>query len=81
MPGVWLGLFYLLLFGLGTVAGMALITLAIAVPSALTAGRFVRVQRYLRVASGVASVAFGLLLVHDGIADGLFSSAPRWTPH
>src|SRR5205814_2366787 len=81
VPGMWTGLLYLFLFGLGTVAGMALITVAIAVPSALSAKRFVSMQRYLRVASGVASVAFGLLLVHDGIAEGLFSSAPRWTPH
>ncbi|HEX4684693.1 MAG TPA: hypothetical protein VH277_18390, partial [Gemmatimonadaceae bacterium] len=32
VPGVALGLFYLALFGVGTVAGMALITLAIALP-------------------------------------------------
>jgi high-affinity nickel-transport protein len=82
VPGVWLGLLYLALFGIGTVAGMALITVAIAVPSALTASRFVHMQRYLRVASGVASVACGLLLVRNGIADGLFSSAaPQWNPH
>lgn len=81
VPGVWLGLMYLGLFGIGTIAGMALITLMIALPSAMTARRFVSVQRYLRLASGVASVAFGLVLVHDGISDGLFAAAPRWTPH
>jgi high-affinity nickel-transport protein len=80
VPGVLQGLLYLGLFGLGTVAGMGLITLAIAMPSALTARRFVSMQRYLRLASGVASVAFGLLLVRDGIADGLFSAAPHWSP-
>lgn len=81
VPGPWLGLLYLALFGIGTVAGMGLITMAIAMPSALTARRFVDMQRYLRLASGVASVAFGLLLVREGIADGLFSDAPRWSPH
>jgi high-affinity nickel-transport protein len=76
----WIGLLYLGLFGTGTVAGMALITFAIAMPSALTARRFVNMQRYLRLASGVASVAFGLLLARDGIADGLFSATPHWDP-
>lgn len=76
----WIGLLYLGLFGIGTVAGMAVITIAIALPSALTARRFNHMQRYLRLASGVASVAFGLLLVQHGIADGLFSSVPQWTP-
>jgi high-affinity nickel-transport protein len=80
VPGIWLGLLYLALFGVGTVAGMALITVAVAVPSALSARRFGHLQRYLRLASGVASVAFGLVLVGHGIADGLFSSDPHWTP-
>lgn len=81
VPGPWLGLLYLALFGIGTIAGMGLITMAIAMPSALTARRFVHMQRYLRLASGLASVAFGLMLMRNGIADGLFSDTPRWSPH
>lgn len=80
VPGVLLGLSYLAIFGLGTVAGMAVITLAMAVPSALSVRRFASLQRYLRLASGVASVAFGVVLVAHGIADGLFSNVPHWTP-
>ena len=80
VPSALIGLLYLALFGLGTVGGMMLITAAIAAPSALTARRFGNAQRYLRVASGVASVAFGLFLAKQGIANGLFSSAPEWTP-
>jgi hypothetical protein len=30
--------------------------------------------------TGVASVAFGIVLVANGIANGLFSAFPRWTP-
>lgn len=81
VPSVWLGILYLVLFGVGTVAGMALITLTIALPSAFTARRVVSVQRYLRLASGVASIAFGLVLARRGITDGLFAEMPRWTPH
>lgn len=81
VPSPLIGLVYLALFGLGTVAGMSLITIAIATPSVLTAHRFVHVQKYLRVASGVASVAFGVLLARNGIADGLFSgSSVHWIP-
>jgi high-affinity nickel-transport protein len=80
IPGALLGLVYLALFGVGTVAGMALITLALAVPAALTTHRFGRLQHGLRVASGLASIAFGLVLAHHGIADGLLSADPQWTP-
>ena len=81
VPGPWLGLLYLGLFGVGTIAGMGLITAALAMPSALTARRFVHMQKYLRLASGLASVAFGLVLMRNGIVDGLFSAVPRWSPH
>ena len=80
VPSALVGLLYLALFGLGTVAGMMLITAAIAAPSALTARRFGNAQRYLRLASGLASVGFGLFLAQQGIADGLFSEIPHWTP-
>lgn len=80
VPGLWLGLAYLTIFGLGTIAGMALVTTAIAVPSALGARRVASAQRYLRLTSGVASVAFGLLLVQHGVSHGLFAATPEWTP-
>lgn len=80
VPGLWLGLAYLAIFGLGTILGMALITAAIAVPSALSARHLLSAHRYLRLASGLASVAFGLVLVQRGVSQGLFASAPSWTP-
>lgn len=80
VPGAWLGLGYLALFGFGTIAGMTLITLTIAWPSAVAARRFVSMQRGIRLASGVASIAFGLFLAGQGISNGLFSSVPMWTP-
>ena len=77
-----IGLAYLLIFGLGTIGGMVLVTLSIAAPSVLVARRFVSVQQYLRLASGVASIAFGLFLAHRiGVQDGLFAAIPVWDPH
>jgi hypothetical protein len=60
---------------------MATVTLAIALPSAYAGGRVVRLQRGLRVASGVVSACFGLYLAHRiGFVDGLFTANPQWTP-
>jgi hypothetical protein len=76
-----LGLVYLLVFGVGTIAGMTMVTAAIAVPSTWAMARVGSMQRYLRMASGVASVAFGLVLAHQiGVVDGLFSADPQWQP-
>jgi len=75
------GLAYLLVFGVGTVAGMTLVTAAVAVPSAYAAGRVTGAQRYVQLAAGVASVCFGLFLAHQvGVVDGLFAATPHWTP-
>jgi high-affinity nickel-transport protein len=73
---------YLLVFGVGTVTGMMLITAAIAVPLRFGVVRIAGLHRHLRLASGAMSVGLGLFLVHQiGIVDGLFTGAPRWTPH
>jgi high-affinity nickel-transport protein len=74
------GVAYLLVFGAGTIAGMMLITAAIGVPVAYTAGRSPAMHRYLGVACGLLSIGFGLILAYQiGLADGLFTANPRWT--
>jgi hypothetical protein len=72
---------YLLVFGLGTVVGMTLITLSIAAPSFLLAARMSGMQRSLRLASGAVSLIFGVYLAHKvGFADGSFLSEPPPRP-
>lgn len=62
---------YLLIFGLGTIAGMMLITAAIAVPVSYST-RFQFLHRHLGTASGVLSLGFGLFLVYQiGYVQGL----------
>lgn len=69
-----LSLTYLLVFGLGTIAGMILITVAIAPPFAYTSRRFLGVNRSLALAAGLLSVGFGLVLAYQiGFIDGLFT--------
>jgi high-affinity nickel-transport protein len=71
----------LFVFGLATIAGMAAVTLLLAIPSALAADRVGQLQRWLRVGSGVVSIAFGLWLAHEvGIGGGLFTATPVWEP-
>jgi ABC-type nickel/cobalt efflux system permease component RcnA len=74
---------YLLLFGAGTIIGMMLITMALAAPFAFSWNRLPRFNWQLRVASGLISFGFGLLLIYEiGFADGgLFTATPSWQPH
>ncbi len=71
---------YLLVFGVGTIVGMTLITLAIALPFA-HGGRQPRFAGRLRLAAGLVSVGFGCFLTYRiGLVQGLFSGQPHWTP-
>lgn len=73
---------YLVLFGAGTIVGMVLVTTALAVPIGLAASRWRSSERWLVVASGVLSVAFGVVLALQlSGPDGLFSANPAYIPH
>lgn len=68
---------YLVIFGLGTVLGMALLTASIVVPLAAAARRFERADRYLVRALGFVSIAVGIGLAYRvGFVDGLFLAGP-----
>ncbi len=71
---------YLLVFGVGTIAGMMLITMSIAT-TAHFVGRSQLFSRRLAVAAGLLSLGFGLLLAYQiFFVHGLLSTHPRWTP-
>jgi hypothetical protein len=74
---------YLLLFGFGTIVGMILITLILSAPFAFTAINLPKFNWRLRVASGLVSFVFGVVLIYGiGFAEGgLFTNAPTWEPH
>lgn len=74
-------LYYLAVFGFGTLLGMVALTSAFALPVAYAARRFESAHRALSRAAGLLSVAFGLLLVYRiGFIDGFFTSAPQFHP-
>ncbi len=65
---------YLAVFGLGTIAGMMLVTATLAVPFHYTA-RFSFVQRHFGTAAGALSLGFGIFLAYQiGFVHGLFTS-------
>jgi len=67
------GLAYIVIFGLGSVGGMLLLSGIISLPFILTAQRFSAMNRWIRVFAGVASVTFGLYLGWEiGSQLGLF---------
>ena len=73
---------YLLVFGIGTILGMMLITITVASTFSLGQKRFAILDRHFGVVSGVVSVAFGLFIAYQvGIVNGLFTGHATWIPH
>jgi sulfite exporter TauE/SafE len=74
--------FYLLVFGLGTIVGMMLMTLAFAIPFTFAGNRFGWLNKGLVTTTGVVSLIFGLFVAYQiGFVDGLFTANPNWVPH
>ena len=66
------GILYILVFGLGSVGGMMLMSLLVGLPFHLTAARFNRFNNLLQGVAGAVSVVFGLLIIYEkGITEGL----------
>jgi high-affinity nickel permease len=71
---------YLLIFGVGTIAGMMVITMSLA-STLKFVGRSQLVAQRLAMASGLLSLAFGCFVIYEmGFVNGLFTSHPIWTP-
>jgi high-affinity nickel-transport protein len=72
---------YLLVFGVGTIAGMMLITMSIASTFHFVRGKH-QFLRQLAMASGLLSLGFGVFVAYQIIVvNGLLSTHPQWVPH
>ena len=60
----WAGIGYLLLFGVGTIFSMSVITLLLGVPFAISGGHQ-RINRLVSGIAGAASILFGMALMSD----------------
>jgi high-affinity nickel-transport protein len=73
-----LSVVYLLLFGVGTVAGMMLVTSVIAVPFAMSRERLPYLHLWLQLAAGLLSLGLGVYLGWQlGVQNGLLVVPPR----
>lgn len=70
IPGTWWALAYLAVFGIGTIAGMVVITALVAAPSVYAGERMRRFQTGIRLAAGALSLAFGVVLARAILARG-----------
>jgi high-affinity nickel-transport protein len=71
---------YLSVFGVGTIAGMMIITMSLATTIHFI-GKSLVFARGLALVSGIISLAFGMLVAYQiGIVDGLFTGHPHWRP-
>ncbi len=76
-----IALIYLLIFGVGTIIGMMLITTAIGLPIIFSLKKFKSINRFITMFSGLVSLVFGLYLAYQiGVQDQLFGNNPVWEP-
>jgi sulfite exporter TauE/SafE len=67
------GLAYILIFGLGSIGGMMMMSSVFSLPFHLTANRFTRANFAVRLLAGCFSLGFGLFLAyHKTFVDGLW---------
>ncbi|MGH9498734.1 MAG: high-affinity nickel-transport family protein [Terriglobales bacterium] len=72
---------YLLIFGVGTIAGMMLITMSIASAFTMVGKGREKFSHRLALASGLLSLGFGLFVAYQiCIVHGLFTTHAQWTP-
>lgn len=76
-----IALIYLLIFGIGTIIGMMVITTAIGLPIIFSLKRFESINKTITIISGIISLTFGLSLAYEiGVQDQLFGKNPVWEP-
>jgi hypothetical protein len=67
-----MGILYIAMFGIGSIAGMAILSVAICVPLRMSAGRLGRLHNGLTALTGIFSCALGAWMVIEiGLAGGL----------
>lgn len=68
------GLLYIIIFGIGSIGGMMIMSFLVGLPFHLTASKFNRLNTVLQGTAGVVGILFGLFIMYEkGIAEGLLS--------
>jgi ABC-type nickel/cobalt efflux system permease component RcnA len=75
-PTLGAGLVYLAIFGLGSIAGMLLLSALMSVPLSYVEARYAALHRAVQVAAGAVSVALGLYLLWEHAAGAAAAAWP-----
>ncbi len=68
------GLLYIVVFGVGSIAGMSIMTFLVGLPFHFTALRFNRFNRILQAVAGLAGIVIGLSIIYEkGVSEGLLA--------
>jgi sulfite exporter TauE/SafE len=69
----FVGLLYIVVFGIGSIGGMMIMGALVSLPLYLTATRFSRANVAVRSLAGLFSLSFGLFMIYEiGVERGLF---------
>ena len=73
IPSPLTGLLYIVVFGVGSIGGMLLMSSLIGLPFVFTANKFAIINQGIKVLAGISSIAFGIFLGWEiGFMQGLF---------
>jgi len=73
IESIYLGIIFILIFGLGTILGMSVVAGMISFPFTFTAKNFSLWNKRIRYLTGVFSISFGIfLMIKIGYVEGLF---------
>jgi sulfite exporter TauE/SafE len=68
-----LKLLYIVIFGIGSIGGMMLMSFLVGLPFHFTASRLNRFNYILQSVAGLVSIALGLMIIYEkGVTEGLF---------
>jgi ABC-type nickel/cobalt efflux system permease component RcnA len=74
IPSRVVGLAYIIVFGVGSIGGMMLMSFLVGLPFRLTARRLTRLNNLMQFVAGMVSILIGLSIVYEkGVSEGLFA--------
>lgn len=69
------GIFYILIFGFGSIVGMTIMSFIVGLPFIFSSNKFNNVEKWLRIGAGLLSLLFGIYMIYEiGIVQGLLVS-------
>lgn len=76
---VFTGLYYILIFGIGSIIGMTIMSFVVGLPFIFSVSKFSKLEKSLKLVAATVSIGFGLYIIYSiGSTQGLFSVLPLW---